>query len=234
MALVLCAAVFVPGCFKAKQAPSQERGQRDLAKQAVPLADQTKPPGKGAASSTSTSPGSSTGAGSPGGSTNSTSLVVRQVGTVDDASGDMGDDGKSYGDAVSLVIEEIGPKARITLTMTGDIPNPLPSQEVMGIGVDFFSRTDERDSSYQLFADGSDEGWFGYLQAPSGLVEFKGTLAIGGNRLVFEIPWSELGGIKGSQFSCFVDWSGPPGLIDALGKASEDHAPDSGRASLSR
>lgn len=235
MALVLCLTLLT-GCFRVRQDPESGRGlQRDLAKEAVPLSDSTS-------SSTAelvtpspptSSPVDSVGLRSPGGSKNLTSVVARPVGTTMDPSGDIGTDGKGYGDATSLSIEEVGSKARITLRMASAIPNPLPSQEVMGIGVDFFSSEDSFDSDYQLFADGSDEGWFGYLQAPTGLVEFQGTLSIGGNRLVFEIPWSELGDMRGSRFSCFVDWAGR-GLVDVLSEATEDHVPDSGRAPFSR
>jgi hypothetical protein len=147
--------------------------------------------------------------------------------------GDAGISAPPYADFESVLIEDDGTNARVTVEMKGTIPQKLSEaqDEVEGLGVDLFREANQRESDYQLFADGEPDGWFAYLDAPSGLVNYPGTFSLDHNRMVFIVPWSSLGGMSGKLFSAFCDWS-KSGTI--LNKVSEDHAPDSGKTPFSR
>ena len=163
----------------------------------------------------------------PPGGQGSTSTRLLQV---DDGAGDSGHD-TAYADAVRLTVVETDDRAVVTVDVAGGIPDPLPPDEVMGVGVDLFLGT-SNESDYQLFADGSDDGWFAYLHTPDGIAGFPGTFRLGGQRMVFEIPWSAVGNPTSGRISAFADWSRSGGA--ALNPFSEDFVPDSGTRSFSR
>lgn len=100
----------------------------------------------------------------------------------------------------------------------------------MGLGVDLY-RQDVRESDFQVFADGSSEGWFAYLQTPRGFIEYPGTFGIGGSKLVFVVPWSSFDSIKGNFFSSFADWSRKG---DVVNESAQDNAPTIGKSSFAR
>jgi hypothetical protein len=147
----------------------------------------------------------------------------RSLVKVDDGSGDAGLQAQPYGDLRSLAVEDDGEHARFTVDLGGDVPDPLPAGETMGVGVDLF-HGGGRESEYQLFADGDEDGWLAYLQAPSGFVAYPGTFELGGHQLVFVVPWSAIGGHRSGTVSAFADWT-RKGLA-VVAAASEDHVPD--------
>ncbi len=104
----------------------------------------------------------------------------------------------------------------------------LENVVVQGVGIDFY-RSDERESDYQLFADGDDSGWRAFLQTPEGLVKYPGTFAVGGRVFVFSVPWSALGGKQTADVDMFIDWSKKD---EPLNRAGSDRAPDGGRVAL--
>lgn len=138
--------------------------------------------------------------------------------------------GPAYSDVVLVRIEDNGTTARVIIDMRGNIPSALPSDEVVGVGVNLYRDDSQTESEYQIFVDGEPEGWFAYLTGPQGFVDYPGTFQLGGRRMAFELPWSALGDLKGTGFDCFSDWS----KSSLAPQASEDHAPDSGRAPFSR
>jgi hypothetical protein len=155
----------------------------------------------------------------------------RAVGRADDRRRDAGAATAAYGDITSVTIEDDGTYVRATLWFDGPVPTRLPENEVLGVGVDFFRSTVQLESDYQLYADGQPEGWFAYLHTPKGFVKYPGTFGIGGNRVVFTVPWSSLGSPSSGAFSGFADWTerGP-----TANTAGEDHAPDLGNATYAR
>ena len=142
-----------------------------------------------------------------------------------DESGDASGQAPRFADIRQLLIESDGKRARVTVAVAGRIPGALEADEVQGVGVDFY-RTDERESDYQLFADGDDSGWRAFLHTPDGLVQYPGSFGIGGRVFVFEVPWSALGGKKAADVDMFIDWSkkGTP-----VNKATSDQAPEKDR-----
>src|SRR5439155_23212034 len=114
--------------------------------------------------------------------------------------------------------------------MSGAVPLATASGEAEGVGVDIF-RMNDNDSDYQLFADGESDGWYGYLQGPSGLVAYPGTLSVGGDRLVFQVPWASIGGRVAARVSVFVDWSKSAAATVAV--SGHDRVPDAGTGRMS-
>lgn len=153
------------------------------------------------------------------------------VGRIDisDRTGDAFLNGPSYADAVLVRLEDDGTRARVTVAMAGNVPAALGDSEVMGVGVNLY-RTAGRESDYQLFADGGDDGWHGYLQTPEGFVAYPGTFEVGSNRLVFTVPWAALGGRRPGSLAAFVDWA--EGAV-AVAQSSQDSAPDNARTAYS-
>lgn len=167
--------------------------------------------------------------GSPA-TTTTTSRPFRQLTAVTDRAGDAGLQARPYGDLTVLRLEDDGTRARFTVQMAGNLPTVPAEGEVVGIGVDLF-RSDDKDSDYQLFAIGNADGWRAGLQESSDWVDYPGTFELGGNTLVFTVPWSSIGGRRGGKVSVFADWSQP--RVAVVADASEDHAPDRGTQSFS-
>lgn len=141
--------------------------------------------------------------------------------TVQDPEADSGD-GPRYGDVRTLTLSSSGASAIVAVDFDGRIPETLRQGEVMGIGVDLYSDPDD-ESDYQLFADGSSEGWFAYLQTPEGFVDYPGEFRLGGRRMVFEVDWSDLGRMQEGYVWAFADWSR---RAQTTNDFSEDLAPD--------
>lgn len=129
-----------------------------------------------------------------------------------------------------MTIDDDGVNARIIVDMKGVIPNTLPSDEVVGVGVNLYKDNSQRESDFQVFVDGGPDGWFAYLDTPNGFIDYPGTFQLGQARMVFELPWASVGDLKGSGFAAFADWS----RSALVPEASEDHAPDRGHSSFSR
>jgi hypothetical protein len=193
-----------------------------------------KPGSPGASGSapagSSTAPGGGPGP-SGGGGGGSPAAPYHQVGTTADRANDAGAATPAYGDAVAVTVEDNGTLARVTIAMRGDVPARLPSNETMGLGVDFFRSRTQLESDYQLFADGEPDGWYAYLQGPNGFVKYPGTFGLGGRRVVFTVPWTSLGGAASGFFSAFVDWTRTATPANLSG---EDHAPDLTNAPYTR
>jgi hypothetical protein len=155
---------------------------------------------------------------------------ARIAARADDATGDAGLGGPGYGDAVALVVEDLGARARVTVRTAAALPATLAPEEVMGIGVDFF-RTNGTESDYQLFADGGSDGWRAFLQTPAGFVRYPGDFRLGDGTVQFEVAWSDLGGGPAGTVRAFVDWAKP--TVGGVIQRTQDVAPDRERAPLS-
>ena len=167
----------------------------------------------------------------PGGSTATTAAPVpfRPLVEVADRTGDHGLSGKPFGDMVSVRAEDNGTSARFTVSVAGDIPAVLPTEETLGIGVNIDRKLDDRDSDFQVYALGTEEGWLAYYFDGSTQRQFPGTFELGANKVVFVVSWAALGGRSPSQMSVFCDWSGSGTLLTP---SSEDHTPDRGTTPL--
>lgn len=154
----------------------------------------------------------------------------RTVGSIIDPPGDAGFLVAPYADVVRVTVDHDGVTARIAVETAGTLPAHLAAGEVAGVGIDFYVG-DRPGGDYQLFVDGSADGWFAYLYAKGELVRYPGTFLFGGPRMQFELPWGDLGGSGLTRFSAFYDWS-----QDALpdNRVGEDHAPQFGTAAIQR
>jgi hypothetical protein len=181
-------------------------------------------PASGGGSSPTSGGGSGGGGDTPtsGGGTSSSGPEFTTIGSLKEPGGDVGRKAPAYADVVSVVIEDAGELARISVTMAGPLPTSLDGGEVEGVGVDLF-----RDrGDFQVFASGERDGWFGYLYTPDGFVKYPGSFEIAGDTMSFTLRWDSMGGRGAGDFSAFVDWSGPGPQGD--NPFSQDLAPESG------
>ncbi|MDQ3756782.1 MAG: hypothetical protein M3394_02910 [Actinomycetota bacterium] len=143
-----------------------------------------------------------------------------------DRAGDPdGEASPPYGDLLLLNLEDDGTRARITVEVAADVPARLAAGEQVAVGVDLWRSG--RESEYQVYARGNDEGWLAWLDTPSDFVTYPGTFELGGTKLVFTLPWSALGGRLPGSLSALVEWEKDKAVV--LADASADRAPE-GRA----
>lgn len=217
------AAIGLSGCARghvSKTASDAQPADRSLAAKAAPSRDGTTTSSAPAGSTAPTAAPASVRSG--GATAATTSPATGPLLTLDDAAGDVGA-GPVYGDVRSAVFSDDGASLRVTVTVGGPVAK-LADGEVIGLGVDVF-RTNDKESDYQLFADGEPDGWYAYLQTPSGFVKYPGTFAVEGPTVTFSLPWSAIGGRTAARTSVFLDWT-------AGSKASTDRAPDQGTTPL--
>jgi hypothetical protein len=187
----------------------------------------------GSASGATAVPGgpSSSGAPSGGAAGGTAEGPYHAVGTATDVRADAGAGTPAYADLVAVTVEDDGTRARVTVRFAGAVPNVLPPDETEGVGVDFYATAAQTESDYQLFADGEPDGWYAYLQTPKGFVKYPGRFGVGGDRLVFTVPWSALGSPSAGSFTAFSDWTRDTSPANLAG---QDHAPSLGKASYTR
>ena len=198
----------------------------------------TQSPGPGGGTG---SPGSTPGASPPGGGPTATASPTksgpvhgpfRAIGSAADRLNDHGALAPGYTDLVGVQLLDVNVDARAIVTYDAPIPNPMPAGEQMAVGVDLYRASPGTgDSDYQLFALGNEDGWLAFLDTPTGFVDYPGAFAIQGSSLVFQVPWSFLGNIRGKSFSTFSDWDRVQPVVN---RVAEDRVPDFGTANFSR
>jgi hypothetical protein len=97
--------------------------------------------------------------------------------------------------------------------------------------VNFYRSISQFESDYQLFADGTPDGWFAYLHSPKGFVRYRGTFELTSDGLRFTVPWSSLDNRTAGTFAAFDDWSQRRASGNA---AANDRAPLLGNTSYAR
>lgn len=142
--------------------------------------------------------------------------------------GDAGPGAVDYADLVAVELVDLGDRLEAAIQVHGDIPRALGSREVAGVGLDLYV-TEGTESDYQVFLEGSEEGWFAYLETPRGSVRYPGTFTLAGDRFVVTLPWGALDGQRSGRLSVFADHSS---ALLALAVSSEDHLPDRVRAAF--
>jgi hypothetical protein len=152
----------------------------------------------------------------------------RRVAETADAARDADNGAPVFADLTGVVVEERGDEVRVAIALAGDVPAKLADGEVVGLGFDLF-RTGGKESDFQLFLDGGTEGWFAYLQTPTGFVEYPGSLLVGQRQIVFVVPVASIGGPGAVSFSVFLDYSKEQAVRNVV---TSDKAPESGRTAL--
>lgn len=184
-------------------------------------------PGAGAPPDSRTAGGSgSSGDGGASALTGGGGSPGRRLALQPDAAGDAGPAAPAYADLLSIELVDTGAGLRATVVAGGQIPRTLDDGQSAGIGIDLFVKGGT-ESDYQIFLEGSVDGWFAYLETPAGLQQYPGSFELAGDRFVVVVPWDALGGTRRGQFSVFSDWSSS---VVAVALSSEDHAPDRSRA----
>ena len=238
-AAVVLLALALTGCKSGKAPPEESTTLDDRLGAAPALIDpsSTTVPGDPGPSST-TQPGGSgattttrrptTGGTTAGGPTTTIPPVpFRPLASVADRTGDAGLEAPAYDDFTAVRVEENGSHVRFTVEFAAAVPTVLADGEVMGVGVDVYRTGNESD--FQVFADGGSDGWRAFLHAGEVYVRYEGTFELGGNRLVFTVPWSAIGGRRGGEIAAFADWSQEGALLN---KTGQDKAPDRTRTAF--
>jgi hypothetical protein len=202
----------------------------EMSDTSVPLTTKPAPRGSGSAAPTTSRDSGSGGEGSvppaaAAASTTPTTAPFHSLTADLDPRGDAGIEAPTYADHQRLVVETNGDRVRLTIEANGPIPTPVATDEVLAFGVDVF-RAATKESQYQLYAEGGSAGWFAHLQTPAGWVRYPGTFALGGAKLVFDVPWTAVGGAPPARASAFVDWSRKRLALNA---SAEDAIPDQGQ-----
>jgi hypothetical protein len=244
------AVALTAGCAAAGGPPaSSDSPRRDLAARPSPLPVATGGTAPAATVSTpgsspATSPGATAGGSTPGsgparsgpggGGTGSTPAApFHPFVTMNDGAGDAGLGAPAYADLRVVTLADNGTSLQVTVEMNGPLPTATASGESMGIGVDLYRAAAQRESDYQLFADGEPDGWFAYLDTPRGFVRYPGTFALGGRTLVFTVPWSSVGNPRTGRTSAFADWTRRSSAATG-NPSSNDYVPTLGTTSYTR
>ena len=195
----------------------------------VTMPDATSPGGGTSAATPRPGAAPTPGAGPAGPGSGTPTTVVPYVARLEvaDRTGDAGLQSKPYGDVVRLRLDDNGTRARFTVEMAAAFPTPLPADEQVHLGLDLF-RGSDGESEFQLFGEGNSDGWRAWLQGPKGFVEYPGTFEMGGNRLVFTVPWSALGGRRPGSLRVLAEWD--KARLAVLADSSSDRAPEGGPA----
>lgn len=151
----------------------------------------------------------------------------RALGEATDPAGDAGVAAPPSADVVRVLLVDEGASLRATIDMAGVIPERLGDGEAAGVGLDLYAAESDRESGYQVFLEGSVDGWFAYLDTPQGLARFVGSFALADETFVITVPWSALGARKVGWFSVFSDSSSAVALAAI---SAEDRAPDRSKA----
>lgn len=176
--------------------------------------ERARPRAKQSAPGTGTAPGSPSTDASPVSGGSATPRSWEPVVSVTDPAADHGR-GPTYADLRELTLSKSGDRLRITVVLDGVAPARLADREVQGVGIDFFTG-DGKESDHQVFLDGGAHGWRGYLQGPEGFVRFPGALVFDGPVVTVTLPWSSVGGRRGTV-SAYVDWSAGTSMLSTDG-----------------
>jgi hypothetical protein len=220
-------------CRTAPLPDAQEPGAlpTSLAAQPTPIASLSSRAGSSPLPGASVT-GAPTGAPAPSRSSSAKPAPpFRTVGAIDDAKGDAGLSAPAYADLARVVIEDNTLNARVTVTVNANVPNPMASDEEMGIGVNLFLPGGRADGDYQLYVVGNADGWLAYFDTPTGFAEFPGVFSITGARVVFLVPWSSMKRFSSARFDTFLDWD-RKGAV--LAQAGADRAPKTGNEAFRR
>jgi len=139
-----------------------------------------------------------------------------------DPSGDTDRDGDppAYTDIRRALLQGRGRTLRLTLRVDGPIDETLPEGTDMTVNF----RLDLRgDDDYQIYAVGGREGW---RADPANSGRFPGRFLISGDRFVFELPWSALGGPARLRWEAETAWTRTPSGLLAQTEFAFDRVPE--------
>lgn len=109
----------------------------------------------------------------------------------------------SYAELLSAEIQGIGDDFRLTLTFDGDIPERLPEDTFMVMGLGVTGR--EEDEGFAFGVNGDSKSWRPYSGKGKGS-EFPGTFEISGNQVIMVLPWSTVEGPRRFEWYANASW----------------------------
>ena len=110
----------------------------------------------------------------------------------------------SYAELLSAEIKGIGDDFRLTLTFDGDIPERLPEDTFMVMGLGVTGR--EEDEGFAFGVNGDSKSWRPYSGAKGRGSEFPGTFEISGNQVIMVLPWSTVEGPRRFEWYANASW----------------------------
>lgn len=110
----------------------------------------------------------------------------------------------SYAELLSAEIQGLGDNFRLTLTFDGDVPQRLPEDTYMVVGLGVTGR--KEDEGFAFGINGDHKSWRPYSGSKGKASEFPGTFDIDGNRVILVLPWSTVEGPRRFEWYANSSW----------------------------
>ena len=133
-------------------------------------------------------------------------IYARKSASVSEPQRDAETDGvpAPYTEAMAAEIQGLGKDLRMTLTMSGDVPQKMPNKNTYMVVA--FSMAMTEDERYAFSAQGSQDGWQAYAGGKEDTKRFPGTFVIEGERIIMTVPWSYVGGPRTFKWIANSSW----------------------------
>ena len=109
-----------------------------------------------------------------------------------------------YAELLSAEIRGLGEDFRFTLTFGGDVPERLPEDTYMVMGLGVSGRNKEEGFAFGI--NGDHKGWRPYSGAKGEPSKFPGTFDIDGNQVIVVMPWSAVEGPRKFEWYANASW----------------------------
>lgn len=122
------------------------------------------------------------------------------------ARGDADSDAESHGDVplyaeiTRATVEGLGQNVRLTMTFAANVPQAMPDNNTF-FNAGFRFDGPEDDDPY-VYADADDQGWKPSTKSGN----YPGSFSVTGPKIVFELPWSALGGARSFKWYGNDSW----------------------------
>jgi hypothetical protein len=148
--------------------------------------------------------GGSQGSGGSQGGGSTSPFATGQSVVVDDTADAFGEEPPAYAEIVRASITGKGDVAEIVLEVEGDIPDEVGEHDnfIGGIGIEYEGKM----GGISLVVQGTGDGWVSGLERGDEGRELEDEWRIDGNRFVWVLPWSDLGGPRSFRWGTSVRW----------------------------
>ena len=109
-----------------------------------------------------------------------------------------------YTELLSAEIQGLGENFRFTMTFDGEIPERLPKDTYMVMGLGVTGR--KKDEGYAFGVNGDEKRWRPYAGGKGGASDFPGTFEIRGNEIIMVLPWSSVEGPRAFDWYANASW----------------------------
>ena len=109
-----------------------------------------------------------------------------------------------YAELLSAEIQGLGDTFRFTMTFDGDVPQQLPKDTYMVLGLGVTGR--QEDEGFAFGINGDEKRWRPYAGGKGGSSDFPGTFEIRGNQVILVLPWSSVEGPRAFDWYANASW----------------------------